>query len=125
VNKSDRLIFIVEDDEDVRASTRLFLETEGYRVKEFADVYAFLAVTDGREADCIITDIHLPGPSGLDLIALLRARGVATPAIIVSANSDQAARHASELGVIAVLGKPLAAEALAERLHRLFSVEAD
>ncbi len=121
MNKSGRLILIIEDDEEVRASTRIFLEAEGYAVKAFPDAEAFLAATDGREADCIVTDVHLPGCSGVDLIAVLRARGINTPAIIVSAASGQIMRRASEIGVTAVLGKPLAAELLAEWLNRLFS----
>jgi FixJ family two-component response regulator len=125
VNKSAHLIFIIEDDGDVRASTRIFLEAEGYRVREFADSEAFLAATEGREADCIVTDLHLPGRSGVELIALLRGRGVTTPAIIVSADSREAAKWASELGLAAVLGKPLAAEALAACLTRLFSASQD
>jgi FixJ family two-component response regulator len=116
-----RLIFIVEDDDDVRASTRFFLEAEGYAVREFANAEQFLAVTDRRQADCIVTDVNLSGRSGLDLIALLRARGVATPAIIVTATGRQTIKRAAEIGVAAVLPKPLAADALAEWLDRLFS----
>ena len=79
-----RQIFVVEDDEAVRASTRALLEAQGFLVRDFVNAEAFLLATDGRDGDCIVLDHNLLGMSGLDLIALLRARGVTTPAIIVS-----------------------------------------
>lgn len=115
-----RQIFVVEDDEAVRASTRTLLEAEGFSVRDFADAEAFLQATDGRDANCIILDHTLSGMAGLDLIALLRAQGVKTPVIIVSGNSRKLAERAAREGVHIVLQKPLAAEALLEWLERLF-----
>jgi FixJ family two-component response regulator len=116
-----RRIFIVEDDEAVRASTRALLEARGFLVRDFADAESFLAATDGRDADCIVLDHNLTGMSGLDLIGILRSRGVETPAVMVSGNSKPLLARAAREGVHAVLRKPLAADGLLNWLDQIFS----
>ena len=93
-------------------------------MRDFADAEAFLLVTDGGDADCIVLDHNLSGMSGLDLIALLRARDVTTPAIIVSGHGDALLDRAAKTGVHAVLRKPLAADALLSWLEQIFSGDA-
>jgi CheY-like chemotaxis protein len=66
-------------------------------------------------------DYQLPGLSGLDLLDRLRARGFRAPAIIVSANGFHLQSRAAQLGVVAVLRKPLAADALCQWLEQIFS----
>lgn len=90
-------------------------------VRDFVDAEAFLQATDGRDGDCIVLDHNLLGMSGLDLIALLRARGVTTPAIIVSGQGKPLLDRAAKEGVHAVLRKPLAADALLSWLQQIFS----
>jgi two-component system, LuxR family, response regulator FixJ len=124
VNVEMRRILVVEDDEAVRASTRTLLEAQGFLVRDFADAESFLAATDGRDADCIVLDHNLAGMSGLDLIAVLRAQGVVTPAIIVSGNGKPLLTRAAKEGVHAVLRKPLAADGLLNWLEQIFSGQA-
>jgi two-component system response regulator FixJ len=116
-----RRICVVEDDEAVRASTRVLLEARGFLVCDFADAESFLAATDGSDADCIVLDHSLTGMSGLDLIALLRSRGVWTPVVMVSGNGKPLLARAAREGVHAVLRKPLAADALLNWLDQIFS----
>lgn len=120
VKVEKRQIFVVEDDEAVRASTRTLLEAEGFLVSDFASAEAFLQATDGRDADCIVLDHNLSGMSGLDLIALLRGKNIVISAIIVTGNGTPLQARAAEAGIFAVLNKPLMAEALLEKLKRLF-----
>ena len=115
------LVFIVEDDEEVRVSTRALLEASGYAVREFASAEDVLSSGDVSQAGCIVLDQTLPGMSGLDLIRQLRADGLQTPAIMVSGNGKQLLQAAAEAGVAAVLRKPLSAEALEEWLKEVFS----
>ncbi|HKD48448.1 MAG TPA: response regulator [Rhizomicrobium sp.] len=121
VNIGQRTILVIEDDEAVRASTRTLLEAQGFLVRDFADAESFLATTDGRDAGCIILDQNLTGMSGLDLIAILRAQGVRTPAAIVSGDSKSLSARAAKEGVHTVLRKPLAADALLNWLEQIFS----
>ncbi|HEX4178098.1 MAG TPA: response regulator [Rhizomicrobium sp.] len=115
------LVFVVEDDEEVRVSTRALLEASGYAVREFASAEDVIASGDMAAAGCIVLDQTLPGISGLDLIRRLRADGVQTPAIMVSGNGKQLLQAAAKAGVAAVLRKPLSAEALEEWLEEIFS----
>ena len=114
-----KLIFVIDDDDAVRNSTRVLLEASGYSVRDFANASAFLDETDGREADCLILDYHLPVGTGMDLLELLRSRGVLTPAILVSAHRMNLTVRAARAKVAAVLAKPLAADALSLWLEKV------
>ena len=113
------LVFIVEDDDEVRASTRTLLEASGYAVREFASGEDVIASGDAATAGCIVLDYNLSGMTGLDLIKQLRAEGVQTPAVMVSGNGKQLAEAAAKVGVAAVLRKPLSAEALVQWLAQI------
>ncbi|HEX4270229.1 MAG TPA: response regulator [Rhizomicrobium sp.] len=115
------LVFVVEDDEEVRVSTRALLEASGYVVREFVSAEDVIASGDVAAAGCMVLDQTLPGISGLDLIRRLRADGIQTPVIMVSGNGKQLLQAAAKAGVAAVLRKPLSAEALEEWLEEIFS----
>ena len=114
-------IQVVDDDEDVRASTRLLLEAMGFSVEDFADAESFLKAAEGSPADCLILDNHLPGMSGVELLELLRQRGIDTPALIMTANGRQTAIRAAKAGATTVLRKPLAGDSLSHWLDQIFS----
>ena len=116
-----RLVFVVEDDEEVRVSTRALLEASGYAVREFASGEEVIAAGGANSAGCIVLDQNLSGMSGLDLIRQLRCEGVQTPAIMVSGNGNQLIAAATRAGVAAVLRKPISAEALEQWLEHIFS----
>ena len=115
------LIFIIDDDDAVRASTRALLEAQGYAVRDFFSAEQFLETARGHSADCLVLDVNLSGMSGVELIEQLRAQGVQTPVIIVSANGKQTMARATRAGVAAILRKPMAADALLHWLEQIFS----
>lgn len=112
-----RLVVVIEDDDEVRASTRLLLETGGFAVDDFASAESFLSDGSLSQPYCLVLDCQLPGMSGLDLVDLLRLKGVSTPVIMVSANSRDLLARAIRAGVAAVLRKPLSGEALLQWLE--------
>lgn len=116
-----RLVLVVEDDEEVRSSTRALLEASGYTVHEFASGEALIASGDAATAGCIVLDYNLSGMSGLDMIRQLRADGIQTPAIMVSGNGQHLIQAASRAGIAAMLRKPLSAAALEQWLEQIFS----
>jgi two-component system response regulator FixJ len=118
--RSKGRICIVDDDDEVRASTRLLLESMDYSVEDFDAAEGLLRSIHESPADCLILDYHLPGLSGLDLLELLREQGVTMPAIIMTANPHLAAR-AARAGVAVVLHKPVEAENLSQWLDRILS----
>ena len=107
--EQSRLVCIVEDDTDVRASIRLLLEVTGYRVAEFADAEAFLRATDGRDAACLVFDLYMGGMTGLDLLERLRSDGIQTPALIITADGSDLDARCARAGALALLHKPAAA----------------
>ena len=122
MNVQKHLVFVVEDDEEVRVSTRTLLEASGYSVREFASGEEVIAAGDAGTAGCIVLDQNLSGMSGLDLIRQLRAQGVLVPAIMVSSNGRQLIAAANRAGIAAVLRKPISAEALEQWLEQIFRV---
>jgi FixJ family two-component response regulator len=115
------LLYVVDDDEAVRSSTRALLEVFGYAVRDFASAEQMIASADVSRAGCLILDYNLPGMSGIDLIHKMRADGVQTPVIIVSANGKNLATQAAKAGVVAILRKPVVAQALTQWLEQIFS----
>jgi FixJ family two-component response regulator len=116
---SSRPIFVVEDDEGVRQSTRALLEASGFSVRTFVNAEELLDAGTAEQAGCIVLDYHLSGMTGIDLMEALRARGLQMPAIMVTSNGTRLGPRAAHAGVTAVLRKPLAADALEAWLKRL------
>ena len=115
------LVFVVEDDEEVRISTRALLEAWGYAVREFASGEEVITANDAGTAGCIVLDHNLSGMTGLELIRQLRADGLDL--------RHHGRRNASSLSPpptaarAAVLRKPLSAEALEQWLEQIFLVK--
>jgi two-component system CheB/CheR fusion protein len=81
-------VFVVDDDRVVREDLREVLEEGGYAVHDFESCEAFLDAYQSGEHACIVVDGYLPGMSGLDLLAKLKAAGDRAPAIMVTGKSD-------------------------------------
>jgi FixJ family two-component response regulator len=107
------LIAVIDDDEPFRTALVESLCSLGYRAREFASAEEYLAASGESSCDCIITDIHMPGMSGLDLQRLLMARDRRTPVIMITARGDPGleARVAAS-GAVCLLKKPFGADAL-------------
>jgi len=115
-----RLVFVVDDDEGVRASTQALLEASGFAVRTFADAEQLLSAGTAKEAGCIILEQDLSGITGLEMLEALRSQGVRTPAIMVtSATTRLPGPRATDAGIAIVLRKPLAGEGLEDWLNRL------
>ncbi|MBV8816194.1 MAG: response regulator [Verrucomicrobia bacterium] len=101
-------ILIVDDEPNVRLNYRITLEVEGHQVIETASGTEALKRLKLGKFDLAILDMRMPGMSGLDLLAAMRAQKIRTPAIIVTAYSDVPnAVRAIQLGASDFLQKPL------------------
>jgi FixJ family two-component response regulator len=113
----DRLISIVEDDASLRDAMARLIRSLGYRVDAYANAEQFLDAGAGRGTDCVVTDIQMPGLSGIELKLRLAARGDLTPVIMVTARSEpELHERAMASGAYCLLKKPFTAEALIECL---------
>lgn len=116
-NKS--LIAVIDDDDPFRASLVDSLLSLGYKARGFASAEEFVTADGQAECDCVITDIHMPGMSGLDLKRLLAGLGSELPVIMITARTDPdlEARAVAD-GALCFLRKPIETPALLECLKK-------
>ena len=113
------MISIVDDDRSVRIATRDLLQSLGYATATFASAEEFLQSGQMRETACLITDVQLPGMSGLELRQHLVASGDTTPVILVTAFPEESLhKRALSAGAFGVLIKPFTPQSLLACLKR-------
>jgi FixJ family two-component response regulator len=102
------LVSVVEDDQFFRESMRRLMRSLGYSVEAFPSAADFLASPRLGETACLITDIHMPAMTGLELYRRLIVLGHAIPTILVTAYPDEDVRtRAMKDGIVCYLRKPV------------------
>jgi FixJ family two-component response regulator len=100
-------IAVIDDDDSFRAALVEALSSFGYVSSGYASAEDYLGANGARSFDCVITDIHMPGMSGLDLAKRLAAQGTTTPVILITARSDSNLEtKAAAAGAVRLLRKP-------------------
>ena len=101
------MISIIDDDASVRAATDNLLRSLGYTVHTFASAEEFLQSAHFNGTSCVIADVQMPAMSGVELQALLLARGHRVPFIFITAFPEETIRaRALKAGAICFLTKP-------------------
>jgi len=101
------LISIVDDDESVREAVGGLLKALGFETQVFASAEDFLRSGHAWTTDCVITDVHMPVMSGLELQALVGRDGCRVPFIFITAfPDDQIRARALKEGAVCFLNKP-------------------
>jgi len=101
-------VFVIDDDNDVREGLRSLLQSIGLGCEVFATTKEFLNRKTSNEISCLILDVRLPGPSGLDFQAELARARVNIPIIFISGHGDIAMTvRAMKAGAVEFLTKPL------------------
>jgi FixJ family two-component response regulator len=101
------VIAIVDDDDSFRRATSSFVRSLGYGTAAFDSAEAFLKSDRVSEADCLITDVQMPGMTGIELQGRLIADGHQVPVIFITAFPEMRARaQALASGAIGFLAKP-------------------
>ena len=107
------VIAIVDDDDSVREGLVDLVIAMGLRAEAFRCAEDFVRSLDVNQADCLITDVRMPGMNGLDLLDHLLASGRSIPTILITAFSQEAdRRRALGSGAICYLSKPFKRSAL-------------
>lgn len=102
------LISVVEDDEPFRESMRQLVTALGYAVEAFPSAANFLASARVGETACLVSDVQMPGMTGIELHRHLVDAGYAIPTILVTAYPDEAVRtQVLKEGVVCYLRKPV------------------
>ena len=117
-------VYIVEDDAAMRDSLSLMLGLLGFRTVAFGSAEAFLETYRDEWAGCVVTDIRLPGMSGLELQANLRARGSTLPLVIITGHGDvKSARIAFQSDAVDFIEKPFDEAELRTAIEKGFEKE--
>ena len=108
-----QIVHLIDDDDALRDSVQLLLVSEGFSVKTYASAIEFLEALENAPTGCVVTDIRMPGMSGMDLLAHLAARSLALPVIVVTGHADvPLAVRAMKQGAVDLLEKPFRTEDL-------------
>lgn len=103
----DLTVYIVEDDAGMRDSLSLMLGLLGFRAVTFESAEAFLETYRDNWSGCVVADLRLPGMSGLELQADIRARGKKLPFVIITGHGDvKSARAAFQSEAVDFIEKP-------------------
>jgi len=106
-------VSVVEDDDSMREAIQRLLNAYGFECDAYASADALLAQGLGEDSVCVISDLRLPGMSGMELLAALRERNPSTPFILITAHDAPGLREkAMRCGAAGYLAKPFRGTAL-------------
>jgi two-component system, LuxR family, response regulator FixJ len=110
---ADAIVHVIDDDEAVRQSIEFLLRTAGVTARTYDSASAFLDALPNIESGCIITDVRMPGISGIDLLRRLGEMRIKMPVIVVTGHGDvPLAVEAMKNGAVDFLEKPFDDELL-------------
>ena len=118
IGHNSRLVAIVDDDQSIQRSLQDLIESDGLSALCFGSAEQFLDSEARNEAACLIADVRMPGLSGLELQAMLKAERCPIPIIFITAHGDAEMRiHAMREGAVEFLSKPFDDTVLLEIVH--------
>jgi FixJ family two-component response regulator len=111
-------VFVVDDDPSVRTAVQRLLESVGLACETYATATDFLQRAERGLLGCLVLDVRMPGPSGLELQRMLTSAGHDIPVIFVTAHADVPLTvRAMKAGALEVLTKPFDDQALLDVVH--------
>ena len=114
---AERRVYIVDDDEAVRDSLSMLLESKAFAVKSFASAVEFLAAASSLHPGCLIVDIRMPEMDGLELQQHLIDRSLDFPLIVITGHGDvPVAVRAMKAGAVDFIEKPFTYETILDSL---------
>jgi two-component system response regulator FixJ len=120
------VVHIVDDDDAVRQSLAFLLSSAGLPVRLYDSASAFLAGLSTPQDGCLITDVRMPGMSGIDLLKALREKAYSMPAIVITGHGDvPLAVEAMKAGAVDFIEKPFEEEAILTAVRRALEQGSD
>lgn len=118
VRRGSAVVGVVDDDPSLLRALKRLLVAGGFTVKVFSSAEEFLESAHGRNANCLVLDVHLGGLSGFELNDRLIAAGTRIPVVFITAHDDPITRaRARQLGAVAYLPKPFDDASLIGAIH--------
>lgn len=104
---SEPIVYVIDDDDGARHSLEFLLDCAGIRVRSFNSADAFLAASPPLAGACVVTDVRMPGRSGIELVEEMNRRGAHVPVIVITGHADvPLAIQAMHAGVADFIEKP-------------------
>lgn len=118
-------VFIIDDDDALRDSLAFLMRSIGLEVQAFATAEAFLAAYDPDQAGCLVTDVRLPGMSGIALQEALERQQKDIPVILISGFAEvPTAVKAMKRGAIDFIEKPFSNDVLLDCIRKAIDIDA-
>jgi FixJ family two-component response regulator len=112
------IVFVVDDDEDLRDGLSNLLRSVGLQVKAFASAIDFLKSNLPDAPSCLVLDVRLPGVSGLDFQSELIKKDIGMPIVFMSAHGDiPMTVRAMKAGAVEFLPKPFHDQSMLDAVH--------
>jgi two-component system, LuxR family, response regulator FixJ len=122
--KPDAIVYVVDDEEDVRESLRMLIRSVGLKVEVCASAREFLDSYVPGQPGCLVLDVRMPGMSGLELQDQLAAHHITLPVIIISGHGDvPMVVRAMKSGAIDFIEKPFNDQLLLDRVQHLITLD--
>ena len=119
MNSDTPVVFVVDDDEAVRDSLQMLLESVDLRCETYASATEFLDGHNPDQHSCLVADIRMPGMSGLDLQEALNKRASTIPILFITGHGDvPMAVDAMKSGALDFIQKPFRDQDLLDRIHQ-------
>ena len=119
------LVHVVDDDEAMRDSMAFLLRAENFQVQTYASAADFLEALPQIKAGCVVTDVRMPGMSGIELLQRLRELKVSLPIIVISGHGDvPLAVEAMKTGALDFIEKPFDDDLFLRAVRMAFSAHA-
>ena len=127
MNERGPIVHVVDDDDSVRTAVVRLLQAAGYEARGYASAGEFLLGRSDRNAPgCVVLDVRLPGPSGLDLQEALARLEVPLPIVFLTGHGDiPMSVRAMKAGAVDFLTKPVSREALLAAVRTAVARDAD
>ncbi|MCZ6868585.1 MAG: response regulator transcription factor [Pseudomonadales bacterium] len=122
MSEAQTTVFIVDDDEAVRDSLKMLMESVDLHAEVFASAHEFLQLFDDDRSGCLVLDIRMPGMSGLELQAVLNERRSMLPVIFITGHGDvPMAVQAIRGGAQDFIQKPFREQELLDRVQQVLA----
>lgn len=122
----DPTIYVIDDDEAVRDSLEFLLKSAGITVRGFDSAKAFLEIMPEVNSGCVITDVRMPGITGIDLLRKMSEAKRDLPVIVITGHGDIAlAVEAMKIGAVDFLEKPFEDDHLLAAVRAALDKDAD
>ena len=121
----DGIVYVIDDDEGARHSLEFLIDCAGLKVRSFSSADAFLAAGPPLDRACVVSDVRMPGMSGVELVSELKRRGAAVPVIMITGHADvPLAIQAMRAGVADFIEKPFDDDAMLTSIRAALAQQA-